>query len=92
MSLLLNDEQIYVALEAGFSRPQKATNLTDEIALKEHEGAKEAVRREALHLIPQIQERLIDKCVTYDTSSRPHFSINKMLAEFKSMLQEVANE
>ena len=41
---LLNDEQMFEATERGYSKPQKATNLTDEIELKQAEGIREAIK------------------------------------------------
>ena len=43
---LLTDDEIYQATETGFHTKVEANNLTDEIELKRHEGAKEVARQQ----------------------------------------------
>ena len=44
---VMSDDRIYTACVYGFGKKVEADNLTDEIKLKRHEGAKQVAREQA---------------------------------------------
>ena len=56
MDLLLTDDEIYEAVTYGFNKKVEATNLTDEIELKRHEGAKMVAQAQLAKIKAEIEK------------------------------------